>query len=114
MAAQFAPAVECLEHRPAEPDQMYDDYTADLERFDSSGVGGDSGSLSSNQTEKLSDENSASDAVGSHVAGEPNTAAHSRPNQTTTDVNQRGRAILITTPRIVSDAGASKPTRKGP
>ena len=112
VAAQFAPAVECLEHRPPEPEPMYDDYTANIEESSSGSTGSESVSL--NQTEKLPDENSTSDAVGSHVRGEPNTAAHSTSNQTSTDVDQRGRAILVSAPRVADQVHPSKVARGRP
>jgi penicillin-binding protein 1B len=112
--AQFAPYVECLEHRPPEPETMYEDYSADLEGLDSHGSSGESESASLKQTEKLTDENSASNAAGSRSRSEPKTAAHSALNQTSTDVDQRGRAVLVSAPRIAVRAQTSNVARKRP
>jgi len=114
VAAQFAPYVECLEHRPAEPDLMYENYSADLESFDSSGISGDSESLSLNQAETLPDEKSASDAGGNHSRSQPKPAADSTPNQTSTDIDKRGRAVLVSAPRIADRAQTSNVARKHP
>ncbi|MGI8896789.1 MAG: transglycosylase domain-containing protein [Pyrinomonadaceae bacterium] len=108
---QFAPTVECLEHR--EPELMYDAYTTDLEGFESSRVSADSGTRSSNQPEKLSDKELASDALG-NFSGKPTTASHSTRNQTGIDVNQRGQIILVSAPRITDQGSASKVVRVRP
>lgn len=114
VAAQFAPAVECLEHRPYEPELTYEVYTNDLESFESSRVTTDSGTGSLNPAEELSDKTIASDSVNSHFSGQSKTGAHSRPNQTATDVNQRGRAILVSAPGITDQRKPSKITRTRP
>lgn len=111
VSAQFAPTVECLEHRPEEPDLIYEAYRNDLESFEGSNGNTDSGPASLNQTEELSDENSASHEVGSRFS-EPKTAAHSTTNPTATDLNKKARAILVTAPVIPDPGQTSKVPRR--
>ncbi len=101
VAAQFAPAVECLEHRPDEPDLLYDPYVSSLESTgESSGANGDSGDGSFNQLEQVSDRRlAAPHRDSSYLDGETQTAASPKRHQPTqTVVNQRGRAMLVSGP----------------
>ncbi len=102
VAGQFEPAVECLEHRPVEPDLMYDDYATELEN-----VGADSGSGSLTQEEGFSAKKKTSEAAGSRVTGEPKLAYSTR-SQTATHVDQRGRTILVSSPAIPNQGQTSK------
>jgi penicillin-binding protein 1B len=99
VSAQFAPAVECLEHRPDELELMYDDYTSDIDSAENSSPSTDleTGSLSPGG--ELSDENLVTTAVSSRLTGKTKRAANSNSYQTTTDVDQKGRAVLINMPR---------------
>ncbi|MFN2511333.1 MAG: transglycosylase domain-containing protein [Pyrinomonadaceae bacterium] len=110
---QFAPYVECLEHRPPEPETMFKDYTADLESLDSHGVSGESESGSLKQTEKLPDEN-PTPVTRSRSRSEHNKAPHPALNQTSTVVDQRGRAVLVSAPLIADRAQTSHVARKRP
>jgi len=97
VAAQFAPAVECLEHRPIEPEVTDEAYLESLYGLENTTVVADS------EAESLSqDEKSSSTSSNSHPASEPKTAEYSIPNQTSKDVNERGQVILVNAPRIAT------------
>lgn len=98
VSAQFAPIVECLEHRPDEPDMIYEEYSTELEGLESSEVTNDSGSASLSRGGEYSP---------SDVPGRAKPALHSMPNRTATEVNQRGQRILVSAPTIP----ASPPSR---
>ena len=113
VAAQFAPAVECLEHRPVEPDVMYEDYTSDLGSFESSGINTNSVEASSQEAEE--DKKSAPHSLDVHFSGaKSKKAAHSVPNQTSKELNPRGRPILVSAPGIVGQRPAAKIVRVRP
>ena len=107
---QFAPAVDCLEHRPVEPDITEEAYPGELESFVNTTLSSDSETVSFNQDEASSDKKLTSDTAD----GQPSTAQHSRQNRTATDVNKTGQTILISTPRIADEAQDSKVAKGRP
>ena len=96
VSAQFAPIVECLEHRPDEPELIYEKRRSRQLRK--------SWRDSSWETVRLKpggnrpDENLIPTAENSRLNGKPKRAANSGSYQTATDVDRQGRSILITVP----------------
>jgi penicillin-binding protein 1B len=108
VAAQFAPYVECLEHRPVEPD-LVEAYTDDLESFESSDA------VAAGPLEAEEDKNLSPHAVGTHFSGaEPEKTAHSMPSQTSRELDPRGRPILVSAPGIPDPGPASNVVRVRP
>ena len=103
VSAQFAPIVECLEHRPDEPDLIYEEYSTALEGLESSEVTNDSGSASLSRSDEYSP---------SQVAGHAKPAVHSTPNRTATEVNQRGHRTLVNAPTIPASATSRAPVKR--
>jgi hypothetical protein len=93
---QFAPAIECLVHRPVEPDLMEPVYSADVEHFEDPAVSSDS---AANDDDKRSET----------VDNDP-MLAPSIQTQTATDVDRTGQTILVSLP--MSTDQPTKPRRK--
>jgi membrane carboxypeptidase/penicillin-binding protein len=111
VSVQFAPAVECLEHRPDEPDLMYEEYSAELESFETPEVTLDPLTDSSDPVASTS---SARSAASAHSASPAKFSTHSTPSQITIEVNQMGRTMLVNAPRITSAPQTSKVAGKRP
>jgi penicillin-binding protein 1B len=110
VASQFAPIVECLKHRPQleSSDEAYD---VALESSDETSIlSSDVRALGLNQSERSSDKLATRDELNSHLDGERQTASQPKPNSqpTQTELNQSGRASLVSAPVIASDGGTLK------
>ncbi len=105
VASRFAPIVECLKHQP-ELEFIDEAYDLTLESSDeTSTLSTDLRVVGSNQSEQSSDKLAAPDEVNSHLDGERQTAAWPKPQSqpTQTELNQSGRAILVSAPVTAND-----------
>ncbi len=110
VASQFAPAVECYKHQP-DLEIMDEAYDVVLEGSqETSTLSTDPGFVGLNQTEQSSDKLATRYEVNSHLDGERQTAAQLKPNSqpTQTELNQSGRASLVSAPVTANAGGPSK------
>jgi membrane carboxypeptidase/penicillin-binding protein len=117
VASRFAPIVECLKHLP-QLESVDEAYDVSLESSDETSILSTGlRAVGLNQSEESSDKLSARDEVNSHLDGERQTAAQPKPNSqqpTQTELNQSGRASLVSAPVITNDYGTSKVARERP
>ncbi len=112
VTAQFAPAVECLEHRPAEPDLMDESYPDDLQSLENIKISSDSETGRVDEEEGSSGRKVSSASIDKPPDGESTTVEYSTARQTVKDRNERGQVILVSAPRIM-DHGQPSTTATG-
>ena len=116
VASQFAPVVECYKHQ-RELEFIDEAYDLTLENSDeTSTLSTDLRVVGLNQSELSSDKLATPYKVNNHLDSEPQSAAQPKPNRqpTQTELNQGGRAILVSAPVTANDGGTSKVARERP
>jgi hypothetical protein len=115
VAFQFAPWAECLKHRPELEDAVEIEDLAKQNVVNTPPPSEDSEPVELDQSEPAAESNSATEPYeNSQLAGESQSAvrpkSHSQPTQK--EVNQNGRASLVSVPVFVNDRGVT--TGKAP
>jgi membrane peptidoglycan carboxypeptidase len=116
VASQFAPVVECYKHQP-ELEFMDEAYDVTLEGSDETSIlSTDLRAVGLKQSGQSSDKSVTPYDVNSHLDGEPQAVPQPKPNSqpTQTELNQSGRAILVSAPVTANDGGTSKVARERP
>jgi membrane peptidoglycan carboxypeptidase len=110
VASRFAPIVECLKHLP-QLESVVEAYDVTLESSDESPIlSTDLRAVGLKQAEQSSDKLATRYELDNHLDGEPHAATQPKTSSqpTQTELNQSGRAILISAPVTANDGGTSK------
>jgi hypothetical protein len=116
VASQFAPVVECYKHQP-ELEFIDEANDLTLESSDeTSTLNTGLRVVGLNQSELSSDKLATPYKVNNHLDSESQSAAQPKRNRqpTQTELNQSGRAILVSAPVSADDGGTSKVARERP